>query len=297
MNVFSVTPAYNEDSYLEKWISYYNIYKSEIKKHIIVDNNSKKDYKIKLYKSFPESIIIEREKNGGVTAAFNDGIRYAIENKADAILLITQDIRLKNYSISQMLKYFEYDSRVGIVGPILLRPDGVTIEEYGGKLNYDTFKVHKLYVGKLLDDSIPDNLYVDFIAGGICLIKTEVFKDIGYQDESLFMYGDETDFNYRALKKGWKLLVTKKSIAYHIHNGVKSSLKPKNLYYMTRNNFILINKHNGKKKLFLYIIFSILKSPRLIAHYIKRKRLDLALSYLIGIISGATLGLIRRKCK
>lgn len=294
MKIAAVTTSYNEYYALDSFEKYLKDYWDELYLHIIVDNNSDEDYKEELKKRFIDSVLIFRKKNGGTTAAFNDGIKYAIKNNADAILLITQDIKLKKGSITNLIKYFTDDKNIGIVGPLLFKSDGKTIEEYGGKVDYDTFKVEKYYSGETDYNSLPKFMFVDFISGGINITRKEVFFDVGLQDEFLFMYADETDFAYRAKKKGWKLLVTKDAIAYHMHHNVASSLKPRNLYLMTRNQLLLINKHRNFNTLIKFFLKQLKGLVRRVAHYTKRKKINLAIAYTFGVFNGFFIGTYKR---
>jgi GT2 family glycosyltransferase len=286
MKIAGISCAFNEHSMLKAFENHVKEYRDRLTWHIVVDNGSDPSYKSALRAVFPTSIIIERSSNGGTTAAFNAGIRYALNEGAEAILLITQDIRLPAPSLEAMIKILQLRPEIGIVGPLLLCADGKTVEEYGGKIDPKTLAVTKLYAGHSLDDSFPDELIVDFIAGGVNLTRREVFEQIGLQDESLFMYGDEVDFDIRARKAGWKLLVTRKAIAFHEHQGDSSSFRPQSVYLMARNQLWLVKKHRGQRMLLAASLSKILGLPHRIGYYLKRRRPDLVWAYIRGIAHG-----------
>lgn len=286
MKIAGVTVAFNDHQQVALFKEHVEEYISQLALHIVVDNGSNPLYREELHRLFPSSVIIERSTNGGTTAAYNEGIRYALRHGAEAILLIAQDVRLPALSLDAMIKVLQSHPEVGIVGPLLLRADGKTVEEYGGRIDPKTLAVTKLFAGHQLDSSLPDELTVDFIAGGINLTRREVFEQVGLQDERLFMYGDEVDFDLRLRKAGWKLLVTRKAIAIHEHQGNTSSFRPQSVFLMARNQLWLVRKHLGRRALLAVSFSKILGLPHRIGYYLKRRRLDLVWAYIHGLGHG-----------
>jgi GT2 family glycosyltransferase len=254
--------------------------------HILADNGSSEGYLNALRAYFPESVIIRREDNGGQTAAWNDGISYALKLDYDAILLIDQDVQISAAAIQHLLGLLEGRSDLGVVGPVLLRRDGKTVEEYGGRIRRQTGGVTKLYSGITDLQELPVELEVDFVAGGINLTRREVFEQVGLQDEQLFMYCEETDFDIRVRDHGWRLLVTREAVAAHRHRGMDSVLRPQSLFLQTRNRLTIVRKHCGSRAFARYAATCLAGMPRSVAYYAKRRRTDLALAHVYGVICG-----------
>ena len=104
MNIAAITITYNDGYKFKEWVEHYQEYKSELYLHIIVDNGSEDEYMAQLKSTFTDSIIIERGKNGGCTHAYNDGIRYALNDKhVDAIMLIGNDIKLSVHGVKGLM--------------------------------------------------------------------------------------------------------------------------------------------------------------------------------------------------
>lgn len=286
MRIAAVSVAYNDKRQIRLFLEHCHEYMPRLHCHVIVDNGSESSYREELRRSFPNSVFIQREVNGGTTAAYNDGIRYVMQRGADAILLIAQDIRLSATSLESMVQALESCPAVGIVGPLLLRPDGSTVEEYGGTIDVRKMTVSKLYTGLSLDSALPDELCVDFVAGGVNLTRKEVFEQIGLQHERLFMYGDETDFDLRVARAGWRLLVTRRAVAVHAHVGDNSASRPWPLYFLTRNRLWLIRKHLGRKALLAASVSEMMGLPRRVAYYLKRHQPELAGAYVRGVAHG-----------
>ena len=61
-------------------------------KIVVLDNASKNDSAQRLQKEFPEAIFIFNQKNRGYGAGMNPGIKYALNNGADYIFLLNNDV-------------------------------------------------------------------------------------------------------------------------------------------------------------------------------------------------------------
>ena len=294
MKIAVITIAYNEDYQFDSWKSYYEEYKDEVHLHIIVDNNSRKEYKEKIRNAFPNSIYIESEKNTGTTGAYNLGVKYALKDGADAIMFVSQDIRLQKGCISGLYELLFSENKTGMVAPLLLSgKDKEMIEEYGGVIDPKTIAVKKNYMRERLSISLPDTLEVNFIAGGINMTKSEVYKKIGLLDEDLFMYGEEADWGLRVIKGGYKMVVTKKCLSWHEHIFITNSTakskfrSPMSFFLINRNRLALVKKYNSKS----YLLFTILKMfyefPRANFRLLMNFQFKRMYANIIGIFYGA----------
>lgn len=242
MRIVSVTVTYNEGYLLDFWYSYYLQYKSSLYAHIIVDNNSDEQYQKRLRTIFTNSDFIIRNNNGGVTSAFNDGIKLAIDKyNAEYILLICPDISTDSCSILNLASELKNNAIVGVCAPILFKnSNSLIIECFGGEIskyyapiyNYENIDFNKV--------ELPEYLDVSFVPGGINMAKVEVYEKVGFQDESLFMYSDEVDWEMRVSKMHYKIRVVKKSQATHKHINPTNSIYRSNLAYFLINRNILL---------------------------------------------------------
>lgn len=244
MKLASVTVTFNDDHLISKWQEYFEIYKHEIDLHIIVDNASDEGYFKTLQETFPSSVIIRRETNGGVTAGFNDGMRKALDDPDVAfILLACPDIRYEAGAISILKDAIEKNERIGIAGPLLLEKEGKK-GVLGARLSKSLQpRFHVCDRNSL--DNFSELFEVDFISGGINLISRNAIEQTGYQDESLFMYGDEVDYDLRIRNHGFSIVAVKDSIAWHMHvNRSNARLRgPESYFLISRNSILLIYKH------------------------------------------------------
>lgn len=250
MKIAGISLTYNDGYKLNEWKCHFDEYKAEVDIYIIVDNGSDADYLRDLIHTFgEEAIIIQRTSNGGCTAAYNDGIRYALNNTdADAITIIGNDIRLSHGCLNELYNYLYNDSSLGIVSAIMLYINSHIVEDFGHTL--DGLKVCLCDNGKKIETLPKEERYTDLVAGGFYMAKREFYDKVGLQDEKLFMYGDEVDTSIRAKQAGFMIGITSKVHVWHWHinDPILNTRKPASEYLMARNRVYLARKHFGKGK-------------------------------------------------
>lgn len=265
MKVAAITVTYNDGYKLKEWHKYYLEYKDDLFIHIIVDNGSEDSYFKEMASLFTESIILKRGANGGSTRAYNDGIKFALENKeVDAIMLIGNDIKLCKNGVKGLYNTLKSNSIYGMVEPVLLSKDSNIIEDYGNDVSrYLQMKTYA--VGKKLSELKGDAIREVFtVTGGMNMASRSFYETVGLQDENLFMYSDEVDMGLRAKRCGYKMAVTRTVQAWHQHinpNG-KKRREVYTLYLMGRNKVYLALKHFGhfrQVEQFMYHFYIFLK--------------------------------------
>src|SRR3989339_346256 len=86
-------------------------------KTIVIDNGSTDDSVKIINKKYPKIKIIENKKNLGYAEGNNVGIRYALKNKADYVLILNNDTIVDKKFLTELVKVGESNEKVGIVGP------------------------------------------------------------------------------------------------------------------------------------------------------------------------------------
>ena len=211
---------------------------------VVVVDNASADGSVELVqKEFPQVRLIENVNNEGFSKANNQGIRYALLNNADYVLLLNNDIEIAEPKwLETMVRVFAANSRIGIVGCKLLF--------FGGKIQHagGIIKLRGAYhrgEGETDRGQFDRVEYVDYVTGAALLIKKDVIQKIGFLDEGYSpLYFEDTDWCVRAFLYGFKIAYTPHPALIH-HCGVSASkLGPskKNFYYhRSFVRFVLLN--------------------------------------------------------
>jgi hypothetical protein len=222
-------------------------------KILLVDNNSPDNsfeiFKEK-YNNNPVVELIKNDSNLGYVGN-NIGIKQAIKEKYNFVLLINNDV----YVDSNFLKELLTGTKLGydIVGPkIYFAPGyeyhsgwyspneiGNVIWSAGGKIDWNNIYGSNIGVDEVDKgqyDQINDK--IDFLSGCCLLIKTNVFKKIGLLNDKYFMYLEDMEFCQKAKKEKIKLAYIYKSKIWHVNSGSSKSGGDLHDYFITRNRLI-----------------------------------------------------------
>ena len=179
---------------------------------IVVDNNSSDDSCEMMKSRFPNVKLIENTANSGFPKGNNIGVDQA---KGDYICILNPDTVVAGDTFTKILAFAEKKKNIGIVGCKLIDGTGNFLPESkrGVPTPFVAFtKIFGLY--KLFPKTTLFNRYyaqhlsenetgkVDILVGAFMVMKRDLYLEIGGFDENCFMYSDDIDLSYMALKKG-----------------------------------------------------------------------------------------------
>ena len=212
----------------------------------LVDNNSQDGSIEKLLERFGNTGIqfILNEANLGFAAGCNRGIKKALNDGCDYILLLNNDCivydkKFLNYGILLA----ELEPRCGIVGgKILFWPDTKRIWSTGGYISFWFAEKH-IGHGEIDKGQYDEIAERNFISGALMLIKRKVFDQIGLLPEVYFFGKEDWEFCTRARRAGFRLLYHPKFSVYHEASSSHDWTDPNYVYNGTLSK-ILYKKRN-----------------------------------------------------
>ena len=172
-------------------------------KTIIVENSQNHELKKKIEQNYKNISVLIKENNG-VSSALN----YAVDKiETKYFLQISPDLEFNFNDLNIFLNFAEKkEAKFAALGPRFLE-----VKE----------KSHK-QINKNLDFG-----EINSIHGSCMFMNKENFKNIGKFDENFFLYFEETEYCYRAKKKGY--------LSYQI-NEVKVKTKGRTVDIQRENN-------------------------------------------------------------
>ncbi|MDA9808152.1 glycosyltransferase family 2 protein [Flavobacteriales bacterium] len=184
----------------------------------IIDNASEDDTHLILEKENDSRLqIINNSTNFGVAKANNQGIKRAIADDCDQVLIINNDVEFETTLIEKLLQV-QTEKSCSLVTPRMMYFDNPNHIWYAGSWFIKKKGYLPLHRGmKELDQGQYDEIVEVEYAPTCCLLaKKEVFQDIGLMDEKYFVYFDDTDFSYRVWKdKRYKMFYSPDVKFYH----------------------------------------------------------------------------------
>lgn len=258
-------------------------------KIVIVDNASTNNSVEILKKRFPTIKLLVNKENLGFSGGCNVGIKYALKNNADYVLLLNNDTSVDKNFLSELVKVGEENKDIGILSPFIYYKDKQNTIWSSG-LNLD-LKIGWPFVDSL-QKKIDNGQYktirtVDFLTGCSMLIKKNVFVKVGLFRKEYFLYIEDMDFSVRAKKNNFYLCSVPMSKIWH-KVGRSSSQEglAKVRYYFARNLLLFVKYNYSWKRKLLYGSFILYLKCKEIVQYIKTGELNVAGKIIIGMYHG-----------
>jgi GT2 family glycosyltransferase len=206
---------------------------------LLVDNGSPDGSGEQLKEEFSRIPIILLKENTGYAAGNNAGIRYALEQGSDYVLVINNDVVVDSGFLEPMVNIAEKQTDVGIVTcKVFYQSVPYEIFSAAGKMNW--LLCTGVNNGSHLKAFQKNNTecFASFACGVLLLMRATMLKSEGLFDERFFMYFEDVEFSRRILRS-YKIAYTPHGVAYHKSGGGKGwrSYSELYLYYHTRNRF------------------------------------------------------------
>jgi len=224
----------------------------------LVDNHSTDDSMYKLTEEFKDMSNIHfifNEANLGFAAGCNRGIKRALSEGCDYVLLLNNDcIVYKKDFLNDAITLAESDRQIGIVGgKILFWPDTKRIWSTGGYITFWSAEKHIGHgeIDKGQYDQITER---SFISGALMLIKRDVLEKIGLLPEVYFFGKEEWEFSTRAMHAGYRLLYCPTFSVYHEASNSHEWTDPTYVYNGTLSKIIYKRRNLSKWQFWLWFL-------------------------------------------
>jgi GT2 family glycosyltransferase len=220
---------------------------------VVVDNGSIDGTVAFVRERFPNVEVVEQE-NLGLAAAWNRGLDASADS--DYVLILNADAWLTAGSFDRLVEFAESRPDAAVIGPRLLNPDGTLQRSVRGfptlwRLATEYFFLRKLaprsslfngfYAGGFDHDEVRE---AEFVMGACMLVRRSAIAQVGPLDEAFFLFSEETDWCYRFVQAGWKVLFYPGAECVHVggasHGG---TLYRENL----RGHLRFLAKHRGMR--------------------------------------------------
>ncbi len=221
----------------------------------VVDNNSS-DGTLERLGEEPDvpMHIIQNKVNQGAAEGNNQGIKAALADGCDSILLINNDTEFGPSLLENLADGLAEHQADMAVPKILVHDQGVIWSAGGGfnsRRGYSAF----LYGYGQKDRGQFDKVKQIQQAPTTCmLIRSVVFDKVGLLDAYFFAYHEDTDFCYRAYRAGVKLIYLPQAVVQHkVHSLTGGPFSKTMMRYTTRNRVYFLLKHLGLAQGFCYV--------------------------------------------
>ncbi len=216
-----VIPSWDSMEHLPRCLESLSDQRAEIEL-LVVDNGSSDGSVAYMRREGTPHVPLPR--NAGFSAAVNLGVR---RSAAPAILVLNADTVLEPGCVDTLSDALRADSSLGGVQPRILQLEGCA----GGPGSTDSARIYS--AGQALtkdgraveeasgDPQRPEHLAgreVFGVCGAACLLRRELFDELGGYDERYFAFYEDVDLNVRAQISGWRFAYVPEAVVWHVGN-------------------------------------------------------------------------------
>lgn len=221
-----VVPTYNTRDLTLRCLGAVNAEGDPNLELILVDDGGSDDTARAVAAAFPSTRIIRRERQGGFTAAANDGLSQA---RGEILFLLNSDTSLEQGALARLRSAFEQRPRLGVAGAALCDDDGQS--QWSGGHAPTPFWLFLNASGlPALLGRIPGYRAlwpsggarrgrVDWVSGAAMALRRSAWERIGALDDSFAFYGQDVLVCLRARGAGFDVALLKEVRVRHLGGG------------------------------------------------------------------------------
>lgn len=203
---------------------------------VVVDNGSTDGSAEKIRQAMPLVKLLQTGANLGFGGGCNAGMRHALAGDAEYVWLINSDATVDSGALSALVAVAEQNPALGSVGSVLHEADKPGLIQLwgGGRVN--------LWLGLSRHQITPGP--PDFISGASVLLRRAALEEVGlFDDQTFFMYWEDTDLAFRLRGAGWQLAVADKSRIWHKQSATLGKGSPLLDQYFTQSAVRFFRRH------------------------------------------------------
>lgn len=218
---------------------------------LVVDNGSTDDSADVAEREFPDPRlrVLRLGANRGFSAGNNAGIRAAT---GDYVMLLNNDVVLEPDCVAQLIAAAPRFGRFGALAPKILwlhRPE--YIESVGTMCTADGTGFNH-GIGHIDIGQFDRSERVFGACFAAVFFRRAVFEEVGFLEESYFMYYEDTDWNFRANRRGFPVFTVPAAVVRHVHSGsLRHTAAERKRLFLNRNwvRFGLLNLPDTRAQL------------------------------------------------
>ncbi len=255
-------------------------------KIICVDNGSSDNSGQRLQKKYDQIQLLQLNRNLGFAGGYNLGIKQALKQNTNYILIINNDTVADEWMVSKLLREIQA-SNIGICAPMIYYFENpARIWSSGGYIN----KRLLMPINSHHDnENLSHPIERTFISGCCYLMKKELIEQVGLFDESFFLYMEDLDFCLRIMQTQWKMKVVPSAKLYHkVAASSEGQYSPIERYYYGLSTGIYYRKYINIRNVWLIVPFRLISAILWTFRLVFSGNIRSLSSYWKGLLTGWT---------
>lgn len=209
--------------------------------------------------------LVRLEKNYGKPGNLNALASYA---HGKYLLFLDNDTEILKDTIERAMNFLERNPNL-IVQLKLVYPNGL-IDSCGGLIDELGYPV-ELGRNEKAGESCFEVNEIFYAKGSAVLVERGIFKELGGFDETYFYEYDDTDFSFRAWKRGYRVVFFPAVVVHHEHGALPKNAREREIrlvYFLESRRLYFLLKNFSRRYL-------VRKMPKVLFYFFGSMAMDL----------------------
>lgn len=211
---------------------------------MMVDNGSTDGSLEAVRRDFPTVEVVALGENRRFAGGNNEGVRRALADGADAIMLVNNDTEADPGLFEHLLAALEADPGAGAAAPLI--PFAAPRDRiwYAGGYCVPALGLAAHRGLRATERGQYRAIETTGYLTGCCLLaRRDAWEKVGLLDERYFIYAEDADWSLRARAAGYRLLFVPQARLWHKVSAASGAASPWKIYQRLRANLTLFARH------------------------------------------------------
>lgn len=220
--------------------------------------------------------ILRNDANLGIACGNNQGIRLALAEGCDPILIANNDIEFAPDTLSRILALGAEHPDDLLLPKVVFHAEPGLIWCAGGHISGIRGVPRTAGYRKQDGSAYAKAGYTRYAPTCFLSVPAKVFCDIGLMDEDYFVYLDDSDFVVRALGAGYRIYYTPEPrIDHKVSVSTGGADSPFTIFQISKNTILFLRKNNPMPLAAWYILVFLIRSGLRLFRYGREQRAKL----------------------
>ncbi|MCA1832376.1 MAG: glycosyltransferase family 2 protein [Actinomycetota bacterium] len=213
---------------------------------IVVDNPSPAGDDDRLERGLPEdAVLLRSDTNLGYAGGNNLGIRRALRDDPQAVLIVNNDVILEPGCVDALTAALDRHPDWGVAAPLsLLARDPGIVDFYTAEVDVPHIALRARGRDESVTNVPPGDAASDYVTGSAMLLRRSALEKTGFFDERFFLVWEDVDLCLRLARDGFQCGVTTNARVLHARSAsFGGDASPLHRYFFARNSFLVVRKH------------------------------------------------------
>lgn len=254
---------------------------------VLVDNGSTDGTSEAVAEAFPQVKILRIGSNRGPVPGMNLGLRWALDQGYDYLLLLNNDIEVDPGMIGELVAVIESDPKIGCVGPkAYYYEDRSRLWSTGGIVRFKESVNRERGMGVVDSGQYDRDEGVDYLTGCALLMRREALAATGYFDPIFSLSVEDADWCVRMRRMGFRAVYVHRAVLWHMVSATTGTYTPAKNFQTGRSSAIFVRRYASPWQWLTFLAYTAAALPLAWLRELPRGNQAAATAKLRGIFAG-----------